>query len=141
LKYRDLIAAAVKAKSRSHSPYSGFRVGAALLARSGKVYSGCNIESSSFSLTVCAERTALFKAVSESDRKFKAMAIATDSPRFVSPCGACRQVILDLAGSIDIVLVNSGGKTRTYRSKSLLPAPFLDKLLPARRKRGTRHSS
>ena len=134
MKYQALVKEAENAKRRSHSPYSGFRVGAALLTKSGEIYSGCNIESSSFSLTICAERAAIFKAFSESERYFRAMAIATDSPEFVSPCGACRQVIQDLAGNIEIVLVNSRGKTRTYKSRTLLPLPFRDKLLPIRRK-------
>jgi cytidine deaminase len=131
--YQALAKAAKHAKNSSHSPYSRFRVGAALLTKSGKVYSGCNIESSSFSLTICAERTALFKAVSESEREFRAMAIATDTEAFVSPCGACRQVIHDLAGNIEIILVNSKGKTKKYRSRALLPVPFRDNLLPIQR--------
>ena len=139
--FQALVKAAEQAKKHSHSPYSRFRVGAALLAKSGKVYSGCNIESSSFSLTICAERTAIFKAVSESEKHFRAMAIATDTVEFVSPCGACRQVIHDLAGNIELVLVNSKGKTKRYNSRALLPIPFRDKLLPIQRKRGTRNSS
>jgi cytidine deaminase len=133
VKHQALVRAAETAKHHSHSPYSGFRVGAALLTASGRVFSGCNIESSSFSLTLCAERTAIFKAVSEGEKHFRAMAIATDSEEFVSPCGACRQVIQDLTGNIDIVLVNSHGKTRSYKMAKLLPLPFRDKVLPNRR--------
>jgi cytidine deaminase len=122
--YTRLIKAALRAKNRSYSPYSKFRVGAALLTSSGKIYTGCNIESSSFSLTICAERTALFKAVSESQKKFKAIAIASDAKDFISPCGACRQVILDLAGNIDVVLSNRKGATRVMKMANLLPLPF-----------------
>jgi cytidine deaminase len=127
--YKELIQAARKAKKNSHSPYSKFRVGAALLTKSGKIYTGCNIENSSYSLTVCAERTALFKAVSEGEKKFLAMVISTDVKDFISPCGACRQVISDLAGDIDIVLTNGVGKTKIMRMKELLPHPFTPKNL------------
>jgi cytidine deaminase len=141
VKYQALVRAAQKAKKHSYSPYSRFRVGAAVLTLSGKVYSGCNIESASFSLTICAERTALFKAVSESARKFRALAIATDSEEFVPPCGACRQVIHDLAGNIDVVLVDAKGRSKQFKARSLLPAPFVDTLLPIERERGTGHAS
>jgi cytidine deaminase len=127
--YKELIQAARKAKKNSHSPYSKFRVGAALLTKSGKIYTGCNIENSSYSLTVCAERTALFKAVSEGEKKFLAMVISTDVKDFISPCGACRQVVSDLAGDIDIVLTNGVGKTKIMRMKELLPHPFTPKNL------------
>ncbi|HYQ86179.1 MAG TPA: cytidine deaminase [Bacteroidota bacterium] len=141
MKYQGLVKAAQNAKQYSYAPYSDFRVGAALLTRAGKLYSGCNIESSSFSLTICAERTALFKAVSGAERHFVAIAVATDSDDFVPPCGACRQVIHDLAGDIDVVLVNRRGKTRLHKSAALLPHPFQDKLLPKHKRNGTRHSS
>lgn len=128
-KYTALIKAAVRAKNRSYSPYSRFRVGAALLTSSGKIYTGCNIESSSFSLTICAERTALFKAVSESEKRFKAIAIASDAMDFISPCGACRQVIQDLAGNIDVVLSNGKRAARVIKMADLLPLPFDDREL------------
>jgi len=124
-----LIKAAHKAKKHSHSPYSRFRVGAALLADNGKIFTGCNIENSSFSLTICAERTALFKAVSEGLRKFKALAIASDVDSFVSPCGACRQVIMDLAGDIDIILTDSKGNSKIIKISALLPLPFDSSIL------------
>jgi cytidine deaminase len=127
--YKELIQAARKAKKYSHSPYSKFRVGAAVLTKSGKIYTGCNIENSSYSLTVCAERTALFKAVSEGEKKFLAMVISTDVKDFISPCGACRQVISDLAGDIDIILTNGVGKTKIMKMTDLLPLPFTPKNL------------
>jgi cytidine deaminase len=127
--YKQLVSAAQKAKQHSFSPYSHFRVGAAVLTKTGKIYSGCNIESSSFSLTVCAERTALFKAISEARHKFKAIAIATDLESFVSPCGACRQVISDLAGNIEVILVTKKGKMKIVRMSDLLPIPFSGKVL------------
>jgi cytidine deaminase len=122
--YERLARLARKARVHSFSPYSRFRVGAALLTRGGKVYSGCNIESSSYGLTVCAERTALFKAVSEGERKFVAMAVATDQADFTPPCGACRQVIMDLAGDIDLIMAGSRRGIRVARMSELYPYPF-----------------
>jgi len=122
--YAQLAARARAARLRSHSPYSRFRVGAALLTAGGRVYTGCNIEISTFALTLCAERTALFKAVSEGERRFTAMAIATDEEGFTSPCGACRQVMMDLAGDIDVILTNRRKQTRVHRLVELLPHPF-----------------
>jgi cytidine deaminase len=90
----------------------------------GKIFTGCNIENSSFGLTMCAERTALFKAVSEGHRRFVALAIATDEPGHIPPCGACRQVIQDLAPNADIILCDRRGRTRTYHAGELLPHPF-----------------
>src|SRR3990172_926788 len=104
--YSTLAAKAVEAKTKALPTYSNFHVGAALLTEDDKIYTGCNIESSSYSLTMCAERTAIFKAISEGDRKFKAIAVASDHPDFVSPCGACRQVLSDLCGNIDVIMVN-----------------------------------
>lgn len=121
---KKLAAAARKAKARSHSPYSKFRVGAALLTKSGRIFSGCNIENSSFSLTICAERTALFKAISEGSTRFTAIAIASDTNSFVPPCGACRQVIYELAGNIKIILTDKRGRTRELAMSDLLPLPF-----------------
>lgn len=125
--YKKLIQVARKAKKYSHSPYSKFRVGAALLAKNGTIYSGTNIENSSYSLTICAERTALFKAISEGEKSFLAMAISSDTKGFITPCGACRQVISDLAGDIDIILTNGLGKAKMMRTKDLLPYPFTPK--------------
>jgi cytidine deaminase len=122
--YRELLTAALHAKQRAHAPYSNFPVGAALLAASGRIYTGCNIESSSYSLTICAERTAIFKAVSEGERQFKAIAIASNDPHFTPPCGACRQVLWDLAGNIDIIMATPQGTSRTVKLKKLLPHAF-----------------
>lgn len=122
--YSGLVKKARSAKQYSYSPYSKFRVGAALLSTSGKIYMGCNIENSSFGLTICAERTALFKAISEGTRKFKALAIASDAKGFIPPCGACRQVILDLARDVDVIMTDSRGKTKILKAIELLPYPF-----------------
>jgi len=128
-KYKKLVEAAQHAKRNSYSPYSNFRVGAALLSKSGEIFEGCNVENSSYSLTNCAERTALFKAISEGERGFTAIAISTDTEDFTTPCGACRQVIMELAGNIDVILVSASGKTKTIKMKKLLPLPFDHTLL------------
>jgi len=122
--YRSLVSRAKTAKRFSHSPYSKFRVGAALLAEDGTIFTGCNIENSSYGLTVCAERTAIFKAVSEGTRHFTAIAIATDEDAFTPPCGACRQVMMDLAGDIDVILTRKNGNMKKLKLAELLPHPF-----------------
>jgi cytidine deaminase len=122
--YRTLSRKAVAAKKYSHSPYSGFRVGAALLTKRNTVWTGCNIEISTYALTLCAERNAIFKAVSEGQKRFSAIAIATDEDTFTPPCGACRQVLMDLAGDIDCVLTNKRGNLRVVRLSDLLPLAF-----------------
>ena len=127
MNYKSLSEKAVEAKSRALPTYSNFHVGAALLTEDDKIYTGCNIESSSYSLTICAERTAIFKAISEGERKFKAIAVAGDTEGFISPCGACRQVISDLCGNIDVVLINSKNETKVMKTSELLPFAFSDK--------------
>lgn len=122
--YKRLVSIARKARKNSYSPYSKFRVGAALLTDDGRVVTGCNIENSSFGLTICAERTAIFKAVSDGCTRFKAIAIATDENEFVAPCGACRQVIMDLAGDIDFIMSTRRGALKVRKLSELLPYPF-----------------
>jgi cytidine deaminase len=125
--YKHLAELAIKAKQNALPTYSNFHVGAALLAMNDKPFTGCNVESSSYSLTICAERNAIFKAISEGEREFKAIAVAGDTEDFISPCGACRQVISDLCGEIDIVLVNSNGEYIVKKTSELLPFAFGDK--------------
>ena len=127
MNYKSLAEKAVEAKAKALPTYSNFHVGAALITEDDKIYTGCNIESSSYSLTTCAERTAIFKAISEGERKFKAIAVAGDTDGFISPCGACRQVISDLCGDIDVVLVNSKIETKVIKTSELLPFAFSDK--------------
>lgn len=107
--------------------YSGFHVGAALLTADDKVYTGANIETSSYSLTICAERTAVFNAVLEGERKFKAIAIASDAEGFCPPCGACRQVLNDLCGDILVIMSDRNGNLKEMRLSELLPFSFGDK--------------
>ena len=127
MNYKSLTEKAIEAKSKALPTYSNFHVGAALITEDDKIYTGCNIESSSYSLTICAERTAIFKAISEGERKFKAIAVAGDTEGFISPCGACRQVISDLCGDIDVILVNSKNETKVMKTSELLPFAFSDK--------------
>jgi cytidine deaminase len=134
--YKQLAHLAQEARLNAYAPYSNFRVGAALLCSDGKISTGCNIENSSYSLTICAERTAIFKAVSEGSLEFKAIAIASDDPGFTPPCGSCRQVLYDLAGNIDIILVNNKIQLKVIKLKSLLPLAFTPiNLKRARRKK------
>jgi cytidine deaminase len=123
-KYRELTQLAQQAKLQAYAPYSKFRVGVALLSKDGTVFTGCNIENSSFGLTICAERTAAFKAISEGVKKFVAMAIASDNPKFTSPCGACRQVLLELVGNIDFIMVDGKNRIKIVKLSSLLPLAF-----------------
>jgi cytidine deaminase len=97
-----------------------------LLTKAGKVYLGGNIETSSYSLTICAERTAAFKAISEGEREFQAVAIASDSPDFCPPCGSCRQVLFDLCGNIDVVMINHKEEIKVLKMSELLPYAFSD---------------
>lgn len=121
---RDLARFARKARRRAHAPYSRYLVGAALRARSGEIITGCNIENASFGLTLCAERVAVFKAVSEGFRKFDAVAVVVDSPRLGAPCGPCRQILWEFCGDLWVHLENLEGRTRTLRLSELLPLPF-----------------
>ncbi|MGE5363937.1 MAG: cytidine deaminase [Bacteroidota bacterium] len=127
--YSILVQKAQEAKEHSYSIYSHFRVGAALLTADDIIYQGCNIESSSYSLTICAERTALFKAMSEGVRKFKAIAVTSDLKDLCPPCGACRQVLWDLCGNIDVILANTDGQYSVMQMKDLLPLAFGDEKL------------
>ncbi|PLT34664.1 cytidine deaminase [Bacillus sp. V5-8f] len=120
-----LIEEAKKTRERAYVPYSRFAVGAALLTEDGRVYTGCNIENAAYSMTNCAERTALFKAVSEGDTKFKLLAVVADTKRPVPPCGACRQVISELCDrSMKIILTNLNGDIKELTVEELLPGAF-----------------
>jgi cytidine deaminase len=120
----SLLAAARAARENAHAPYSNFRVGAALRAQSGQIYTGCNVENATYGLTLCAERVAIFKAISEGERGFDAIAVVTDTDQLTPPCGACRQIIWEFCGDVDIILGNLKGKTETHRTSTLFPKPF-----------------
>lgn len=125
-KYK-LIEKAKKIRDQAYAPYSNFYVGAALLANSGKIYTGCNIENAAFSNTCCAERVAIFKAISSGERNFTAIAVVADSPRPVPPCGSCRQVMSEFfSEDTHILLANLKGESITFTMKDLLPFSFQD---------------
>jgi cytidine deaminase len=122
--YDHLITAAKQARENAHAPYSNFRVGAALRATSGRIFSGCNVENATYGLTVCAERVAIFKAISEGERGFDAIAVSTDTETLTSPCGACRQLIWEFCGDIPVILSNLKGKVEVIQMRALFPKPF-----------------
>lgn len=127
---KELIQKAIEAKSKALPTYSNFHVGAALLTESGQIYLGANIENSSYSLTICAERTAAFAAILDGHRKFKAIALTGDTEDFLPPCGACRQVLADLCGTeLDVILVNGKNETKVLKLKDLIPLSFSEEFL------------
>jgi cytidine deaminase len=124
-----LLQAALDARGNAYAPYSHFQVGAALECDDGRVYTGCNIENATYGLTVCAERVALLKALSEGARKFRRIAVAADTDRLTPPCGACRQLLWEFCGDAEVILVNPQGRTESFRMKELFPRPFDDSFL------------
>jgi cytidine deaminase len=119
-----LITAAKHGRENAHAPYSNFRVGAALRSSSGRIFSGCNVENATYGLTVCAERVAIFKAISEGERGFSAMAVVTDTETLTPPCGACRQLIWEFCGDVPVTMANLGEKRETLQMRELFPKPF-----------------
>jgi cytidine deaminase len=119
-----LVAAALHARGRAFAPYSRFRVGAAVETDDGTVVGGCNVESASFGLTMCAERVAVFAAVANGYRCFKRVAVVTDAPAPTPPCGACRQVLWEFAADAEVVLANLGGMVVRYTVRELIPHAF-----------------
>jgi len=119
-----LLAAALAARAHAFAPFSKFQVGAAIEDASGGIHTGCNVENATYGLTMCAERVAVFKAISEGVRQFSRVAVAADTDELTPPCGACRQILWEFCGDVEIVLVNPRGKTETYRLKDLFPKPF-----------------
>ena len=124
---QELIAQAIEARQRAYAPYSHYKVGAALLGRSGTVYLGCNVENASFGHTVCAEHTAVLKAVSEGEREFEALAVVTRNGG--APCGACRQVLAEFAPDLIVYIADTRGEQRTTTLSQLLPDSFTPKHL------------
>lgn len=119
-----LLAEASKARANAYAPYSRFPVGAALLARSGKVYRGANVENASYGVTVCAERSALFAAVTAGEREFDAIAIVADTDGPVRPCGLCRQALSEFGGALRVIMSDLAGGVETQSLDALLPASF-----------------
>lgn len=123
--YQELVTLAYEAAEMAYAPYSNFKVGAALLTKSGKVYKGCNVECASYGGTNCAERTAIFKAVSEGDREFAAIAVVASSKDYAYPCGICRQVLVEF-GDMDVILAK-GNDYEVFRLSEMLPHSFTQK--------------
>jgi len=122
--YEALVNLAKQARENAQAAYSNFRVGAALRASSGRMFGGCNVENATYGLTVCAERVAIFKAISEGERGFDAMAVVADTDSLTPPCGACRQLIWEFCGDVPVILANLRGKVEVARMRDLFPRPF-----------------
>jgi len=120
----ELINKAKNAREHSYSPYSRFKVGAALKTKNGMVFTGCNIENSSYSLSICAEREAIFKAISAGEMDLDTIAVVTDSDKLTTPCGACRQVMWEFSKDMTIVVANLKGEKKEFKIKELLAHPF-----------------
>jgi cytidine deaminase len=124
LKDSELIAAARRARRKAIATYSGFKVGAALETAAGEVITGCNIENATYGLTLCAERVAMFKALSDGHRRFRRIAVAFDTDGPTPPCGACRQILWEFGGDLELILANLRRETGRHRLSELLPHPF-----------------
>ena len=125
----QLIESAKKVREKAYAPFSNFLVGAAVRTKDGKIYTGCNVESASYGLTVCAERIAIWKAVSEGEREFEQVAVVTDTEELTPPCGTCRQIIWEFCGDIPVTFSNLKGKVETVMMKEILPRAFDTKFL------------
>ena len=125
----ELVTAARRARRHAQAAYSKFKVGAALETADGTIITGCNIENATYGLTICAERVAMFKALSEGHRKFRRIAIVADTVAPTPPCGACRQILWEFGGDLEVILANLRRETARHQLKDLLPLPFDARLL------------
>lgn len=125
----DLIGAAAEVRENAFAPYSNFKVGAAVETENGDIYTGCNVESASYGLTVCAERVAIWKGISRGEKKFGRIAVVVDTEELTPPCGVCRQIIWEFCGDVPVILANLHGKTETVQMAELLPRAFDSKFL------------
>ncbi len=119
-----LIDSARQVRERAHAPFSGFKVGAAVEDENGRVFTGCNVENATYGLSVCAERSAVLKAISEGAAKLKRVAVVADSDTLTPPCGACRQILWEFCGDAELILANLAGKQETLSMKQIFPRPF-----------------
>ncbi len=123
-KTKSLVEAAKNGRENAFAPYSNFKVGAAVETAGGKIFIGCNVENASYGLTVCAERVAIWKAVSEGERDFISIAVVADTDKLTPPCGACRQIIWEFCGDIPVTMANLQGQSETLQISELLPRAF-----------------
>jgi cytidine deaminase len=128
-KETELIAAAVDARTRAVAPYSNFAVGSALETADGEIVTGCNIENATYGLTLCAERVAMFKALSDGRRRFTRVVVVADTSTPTPPCGACRQILWEFGGDLEVILANLAGVHSRFRLQDLFPLPFDGRLL------------
>lgn len=128
-KEKELIKAAVRVRENAHAPFSNFKVGAALMTKNGKIYTGCNVENATYGLTICAERNAIFKAISEGEKDFETISVVADTDELTPPCGACRQIIWEFCGDVPVILANLKGDSETVMMKELFPRAFDAKFL------------
>lgn len=126
---QELIDAATEVRERAYAPYSKFKVGAAVETDEGDIYTGCNVESASYGLTVCAERVAIWKGISRGVTKFGRIAVVVDTEELTPPCGVCRQIIWEFCGDVPVILSNLDGKSETIQMSELLPRAFDSKFL------------
>ena len=124
-----LVAAALEVREKAHAPFSNFKVGAAVEDGAGRIHTGCNVENATYGLSLCAERVAVFKAISEGAGGFRRVVVAADTEVLTPPCGPCRQILWEFCGDIEIVLVNLRGKSETLKLGALFPRPFDDSFL------------
>lgn len=125
MEHRDkLVKSATEVRERAFAPYSSFKVGSAVITKSGKVFTGCNVESASYGLTVCAERVAIWKAVSEGETDLDEIAVVADTKKLTPPCGVCRQIIWEFCGDVSVTLANLDGDIETVQMRDLLPRAF-----------------
>lgn len=126
---KELIDAAADVREKAYAPYSNFKVGAAVETESGDIYTGCNVESASYGLTVCAERVAIWKGISRGEKKFARIAVVVDTEELTPPCGVCRQIIWEFCGDVPVILSNLHGKSEIISMSELLPRAFDSKFL------------
>ncbi len=127
----ELMAAATAVRENAYAPYSDFKVGAAVETEDGDIYVGCNVESASYGLTVCAERVAIWKGISRGEKRFSRIAVVVDTEELTPPCGVCRQIIWEFCGDVPVILSNLNGKSETIQMSELLPRAFDSKFLKA----------
>ena len=125
----ELVAAAADVREKAYAPYSKFKVGAAVETDEGNIYTGCNVESASYGLTVCAERVAIWKGISRGEKRFGRIAVVVDTEELTPPCGVCRQIIWEFCGDVPVILSNLHGKSETVKMSELLPRAFDSKFL------------